>query len=572
MAALPNLLASRRGRLAAFFALYITEGIPLGFAATAVATQLRRMGVGPAEIGGFVASFYLPWAFKWAAGPIVDVFRSVRFGHRRGWILFTQMMMVATILLTMGVKLPEQLGLFTAILLVHNSFAAVQDVAIDSLAVGSLHEDERGIANGLMFAGASLGQAIGGAGVLFVYDWVGFQGSVVLVSLAIMTVTATIVLPMKEAMADHFASAAGGLRAAGAEMRRFAVESFRSFVGTRGAFSGLLFSLLPAGATALGLALQSNLAVEVGMKDDEVALLQTWSLVLSGTCMVLGGWLSDKLGRRRTLALYIVGMSLPVLYLMFVLKQHGYDMPREPGSAPIPELIRALWISSLGYAVFQGLMYGTRSAIMMDVTNPAVAATQFTAYMAMANLAIAIAATWQGIAVEAWGYPITLIVDACVGPLCCVLLPAMARKTEGYTEASADGRARLIATVLGLLCFAWLPYWILRDAFGKAQPILGGTFYTLVFIASALFLLAGGQVIGAAAGAWRRIIPGLAGLLFAMYARRFFPDLQSVPWAAAVANALILIVPLVSGVALLALSRKTWRALHEAPEPQTAPG
>ena len=58
---LPNLLATRRGRLFAFFSLYVTEGIPLGFAATAVATQLRRQGVGPAEIGAFVASFYLPW-------------------------------------------------------------------------------------------------------------------------------------------------------------------------------------------------------------------------------------------------------------------------------------------------------------------------------------------------------------------------------------------------------------------------------------------------------------------------------------------------------------------------------
>ena len=41
---LPNLLVTRRGRLAAFFLLYVTEGVPLGFAATAVATQLRRQG------------------------------------------------------------------------------------------------------------------------------------------------------------------------------------------------------------------------------------------------------------------------------------------------------------------------------------------------------------------------------------------------------------------------------------------------------------------------------------------------------------------------------------------------
>src|SRR3954451_16910031 len=97
MLRLPNLLASRRGRLAAFFLLYITEGIPLGFAAVAVATELRRRGVGPAEIGAFVASFYLPRAFKWAAGPFVDVFCSKRWGHRPGWILFTQIMLVVTL-------------------------------------------------------------------------------------------------------------------------------------------------------------------------------------------------------------------------------------------------------------------------------------------------------------------------------------------------------------------------------------------------------------------------------------------------------------------------------------------
>src|SRR5881398_2401478 len=131
MSWIPDLLASRRGRLAAFFLLYITEGIPLGFAAVAIATELRRRGVGPAEIGAFVGSFYLPWAFKWAAGPFVDVFRSKRFGHRRGWILFTQVMMIITLAVLVFVPVSgSTLWIFTAILLVHNSYGAVQDVAI----------------------------------------------------------------------------------------------------------------------------------------------------------------------------------------------------------------------------------------------------------------------------------------------------------------------------------------------------------------------------------------------------------------------------------------------------------
>jgi hypothetical protein len=46
---LPDLLATRSGRLTAFFFLYVSEGIPLGFTATAVATQMRRQGLTPGQ-------------------------------------------------------------------------------------------------------------------------------------------------------------------------------------------------------------------------------------------------------------------------------------------------------------------------------------------------------------------------------------------------------------------------------------------------------------------------------------------------------------------------------------------
>ncbi|MEP6941703.1 MAG: MFS transporter, partial [Betaproteobacteria bacterium] len=163
----PDLLATRNGRLTAFFLLYMTEGIPLGFTATAIATQMRRQGVGPELIGAFVASLYLPWAFKWMVGPFVDTFSSDRFGRRRLWILMMQIGMMATILFAMPINFATQIGLFSAIIFLHNAFAATMDVAIDAMAVNVLPEHERGTANGFMFAGASIGQTIGGSGVLF---------------------------------------------------------------------------------------------------------------------------------------------------------------------------------------------------------------------------------------------------------------------------------------------------------------------------------------------------------------------------------------------------------------------
>lgn len=111
---MPSLLATSCGLLIALLLLYTTEGVPLGFAATAVARELWRMGVGPADTGAFVATFYVPCAFKLAFCPLMDVFRLRRWGHRRAWILGTQLGMALTLLPVVWVPLPEGLAWFKA--------------------------------------------------------------------------------------------------------------------------------------------------------------------------------------------------------------------------------------------------------------------------------------------------------------------------------------------------------------------------------------------------------------------------------------------------------------------------
>jgi hypothetical protein len=48
----------------------------------------------------------------------------------------------------------------------------------------------------------------------------------------------------------------------------------------------------------------------------------------------------------------------------------------------------------------------------MRLANPAVAATQFTAYMALHNLPYSYSSAWQGASVTAYGYTSTLQIDA----------------------------------------------------------------------------------------------------------------------------------------------------------------
>jgi PAT family beta-lactamase induction signal transducer AmpG len=64
-----------------------------------------------------------------------------------------------------------------------------------------------------------------------------------------------------------------------------------------------------------------------------------------------------------------------------------------------------------------------RNAIFMGMTNPAVAATQFTAFMGMANLAISIANYWQGAVAERFDYAAALYLDSLLGILVIALIP-----------------------------------------------------------------------------------------------------------------------------------------------------
>jgi PAT family beta-lactamase induction signal transducer AmpG len=101
-------------------------------------------------------------------------------------------------------------------------------------------------------------------------------------------------------------------------------------------------------------------------------------------------------------------------------------------------LLITFWAAVIVYNVFQGLYYGVRSALFMDVTTPAVAATQFTAYMAMSNLVITYTSWWQGLSIVRWGYPVTLGLDAAVGLIVLIFLPFMAPKRGAVVAGTAD--------------------------------------------------------------------------------------------------------------------------------------
>ncbi len=234
-------LTTRRGRLAAFFLLYLSEGIPFGFTAVTMTAYLRRHGVGLEAIGLFAASLYAPWGFKWAWAPLVDLVRFERFGASRAWIVFAQSMMIVTIGVVLFFDPATQLGLVTSLIIVHNVFAATQDIAIDALAVRVLPENEMGTANGLMFSAAYIGQAIGGSGALFVAGKLGYDAAFLFMLGALTVLLFAVSLPLLEP-ADRAAAGARspGRRAARPQLAIVARRSRASVTSSRDLYDELL--------------------------------------------------------------------------------------------------------------------------------------------------------------------------------------------------------------------------------------------------------------------------------------------------------------------------------------------
>ena len=295
-----NLLDTRNGRFTTFGLLYVSEGIPYGFTSVAMVAFMRQQGMSLEAIGVFVAALFMPWAFKWAWAPLVDLVRLDRWGGRRAWIIGCLTMMFLTLLVTANIDPQAEFRWLLVMVTLHNVFCATQDVAIDSLAVSTLQPDERARGNGFMFAGQYFGIMLGGGGAVFVSGLLGFQGALAFVAALLLLNLLFVLLFVRD---PHARAGAGieapALKALVAQLGSFVKEVYASFWRSgRGPIVGTAFALLPAGAMALAYATLSTIQVDYGLNESQIARLQISNTIAGGIGCLVGGFISDRIGAR----------------------------------------------------------------------------------------------------------------------------------------------------------------------------------------------------------------------------------------------------------------------------------
>ena len=407
----------------------MAQGIPYGFVTVALAAWLAGRGGSAAEaVGTVIALAVLPWSFKWAWGPVVDSGLFASLGRRRPWLLLAQAMMVVTgLLLALSGGDTARLGW---LVLLHNVFVGLQDVAIDALAVDMLEGKQRERASGMMFGAAYAGTILGGAGLGLVMARHGLTAAVIVMA-AIQAATFVVVLLVRERPGDLLLPAFGAASAAAARpaalaptrlLGGLAVAMVRP-AALRTGVGAVMLKVLPA---MLYVIMTVRLFGELGWTEARFAEVSGGFGNLVGfLAAVAAGFLAASLGPKTVLVAADSILAASWILLAAVPRLWEHEM--------------TIWV---WFGIHEGcLAFVSVSlfALFMRVSTPAVAATQFTASMALMNLATSFGSWLSGPVSASLDAPTAFLVAGLLQPLGALLVP----------DARGDGTPRPEETPAG---------------------------------------------------------------------------------------------------------------------------
>jgi PAT family beta-lactamase induction signal transducer AmpG len=159
--------------------LGFASGLPLALSGSTLSVWLTERGIDLGTIGLF-SLVGLPYTFKFLWAPLTDALDvpllSRALGRRRGWLVFTQIWLVAAIVLLSLCDPTQSLPLVIFGALLVATASATQDIVIDAFRIESLEPSEQGAGMAGYVAAYSIGMLVSGAGVLVLVAWLEAQG------------------------------------------------------------------------------------------------------------------------------------------------------------------------------------------------------------------------------------------------------------------------------------------------------------------------------------------------------------------------------------------------------------
>ena len=366
-------------RYLAFSALYISEGIPIGILFYAIPAWLAMNNVPPAAIASYVAVIMIPWSFKIILAPIIDRYTFLAMGRKRPWIIIGQTGLIISFLAIGFVNDPiNNLNGLMVIGFITCFFGAIQDIAIDGMAVDIIPLHQQARANGIMWGSRIIGQSLSLLIGTALINVVGFSNAISSLSIVVAFLILVPIffrerigeklLPWTNGKASPVSSLAQ-LRHWGDLLKsllKVAILPASMFLGMgiliTGSLSGLMTALLPIFAVQ-----------ELSWSNTDFSHVYTAATLVGGCFgMLIGGFIIDLLGTKKMI---IILLALITLLLVSFSIFHEYWSNTSIIYGFV--ILYYLFITFLDIAVL---------ATAMKISWKKISATQFTLYMTLNNL------------------------------------------------------------------------------------------------------------------------------------------------------------------------------------------
>jgi len=347
-----------------------SSGLPLYLLLNLLPAWLRTEGINLKVIGAFaLIQFPYTWKFLWS--PFLDRYVLPLLGRRRGWMLLTQIALMATIA-WMGTLSPrDELSWVIYAATAVAFLSATQDIAIDAYRRELLSNAELGLGNAVHVNAYRIAGLVPGSLSLILADRLPWE--------SVFAVTALFMLPgmvMTLMVAEPVIT---GTRPK--TLRDAVVEPFREFIGRSGVRSALLvlgFIFLYKLGDSMCTALATPFYLDMGFSKSDIGLIAKnaglWPSVIGG---LLGGLWMLKLGINRGLWLFGVVQVVSILGFAWLSRIGPFT---QIGASERAALALVIGFEALGV----GLGAAAFVAYIARATHPAYTATQFALFTSLA--------------------------------------------------------------------------------------------------------------------------------------------------------------------------------------------
>ncbi|MFU2114477.1 AmpG family muropeptide MFS transporter [[Pasteurella] aerogenes] len=370
-----------------------SSGLPFYIIISLLPLWMRSEKVDLETLGYFtVVTLPFSWKFLWA--PLLDRFVPPFLGRRRGWMLISQVLLIASLASFAFLNPHSQFGLLliAAMATLVSFFSASQDIVLDAYRREILPDNELGLGNSIHVNAYRVAGLIPGSLSLILVDYVDWKITFIVTALFMLPgIFMTLFLshePKIELKQQR-------------TLKENVVEPFKEFFGRKGVLSALgilSFIFLYKLGDSMATALISPFYLDMGFSMTQIGVVvknaSLWPMIIAG---IVGGIIMLKIGINRALWLFGFVQIITILGFAWLAKLGPFEQVDTFALFALTLVVAAEYIGiGLGTSAFV--------AFMARETNPLYTATQLALFTSLSALPRATLNTQSGALIQYFGY------------------------------------------------------------------------------------------------------------------------------------------------------------------------